>query len=241
MGTWSAWSTCTSSCDVGKKSRSRLIATQPQNGGSPCPGTRATSLCSSQACPLSNLAPTTVTKEYSRSTWYSQFTEVGNLLIDSVKKTVDGLDTKHRYYLYKAWEDYDQTGGSLYCWVEESDWIDNTCTKTSSIDTVSQWDDLQSKVRGSVASFSSYVKDQEGSINIDKIVYTLNYPLLSGVTQRYCGQPSRWQWNFHPSYCSSWHAFGSCHPRCNLGYVGSPRATCATSGKWLYFGRCDPA
>ena len=48
---WSAWSTCTKSCEAGFQSRTRTN-TAPQNGGSACPHTAETQACNHGPCPV---------------------------------------------------------------------------------------------------------------------------------------------------------------------------------------------
>jgi len=50
-GDWSAWSTCSQSCDGGVRSRSRTIATEAQNGGSACGGNSdENEQCNTRSC-----------------------------------------------------------------------------------------------------------------------------------------------------------------------------------------------
>uniref|UniRef100_H2LAA8 Si:dkey-178e17.3 n=1 Tax=Oryzias latipes TaxID=8090 RepID=H2LAA8_ORYLA len=40
VGSWGAWSLCTSKCGVGSTERSRQVSVPPRNGGAPCPDLR---------------------------------------------------------------------------------------------------------------------------------------------------------------------------------------------------------
>ena len=53
VGNWSAWSKCSLSCGMGaKKTRSRKVVREAENGGAACPDLQETAICEFvQACP----------------------------------------------------------------------------------------------------------------------------------------------------------------------------------------------
>ena len=67
--------------------------------------------------------------------------------------------------------------------------------------------------------------------------------LPSAAAQVSCGAPSQFDPNANLTACQTpaKQAFGGvCAVVCNTGYTGSPNATCASDGTWLYSGQCDP-
>jgi hypothetical protein len=50
LESWSGWSSCTTECGGGVMQRSRIVATQPENGGKACGATTAENQCNIQSC-----------------------------------------------------------------------------------------------------------------------------------------------------------------------------------------------
>lgn len=52
VSAWSVWSACSLACGTGSTTRTRTVATVPQNGGTACPALQETQSCNTQPCPI---------------------------------------------------------------------------------------------------------------------------------------------------------------------------------------------
>lgn len=52
VGAFTEWSACTKSCNTGSQSRTRVVTRDQAHGGKPCPNLKATTSCSTNACPV---------------------------------------------------------------------------------------------------------------------------------------------------------------------------------------------
>ena len=52
VGAWSAWSSCSKSCESGQSQRERIVTSRPGHGGIPCPVLNGTRSCNDFPCPI---------------------------------------------------------------------------------------------------------------------------------------------------------------------------------------------